>query len=235
MRVDLHSHCREHSACSLMAAQDLVCQARRKGLDAIAITDHHHFLGDEERDALEEAAPGIRVLRGIEIAIEQAPGNGLSDDLLVIAPEPPPLPSPLAVDQLERLAEYVRRTGALTVLAHPFRFHRHLAFSLERFTPDAAEIGSVNILPRLRRRIIALTRRHGMWPVVGSDAHSLPAIGTYYLELDKTVGDEAGLARQIRAGRYAMKAHLPSLRSWARQTHRPLGRAVLSWAAGQAG
>jgi predicted metal-dependent phosphoesterase TrpH len=222
MKIDLHTHCREHSACSLLGARELVRQAYRCGLDAVVITDHHHFLTRQLRDEL-QATTKLRVFRGIEITVVDSHGSGLSEDVLVIGPQELDLPSPLPLAQIELLAEFSQRTGALTVLAHPFRFHEELALDLDLFTPDAVEIASRHMSRRLRRRALALARRRGMRPVVSSDAHHVSALGGHFLDLDEPALDEFALAQAIRAGRYHLRARPTGLH------HRKVPGTLLSW------
>lgn len=227
MKVDLHTHCREHSACSLLRAKDLVRQAYRCGLDAVVITDHHHFLSRPLRDELEAAAAPLRVFRGIEITVVDSHGSGLSEDVLVIGPQELDLPSPLPLAQIELLAEFAERTGALTVLAHPFRFHDLVSLNFDVFTPDAVEVASGHIRHTLRGKAMALARRHNMRPVASSDAHHVSALGSHFIELNLPASDEFALAHAIRTGRYHLSA-----RPARRRHRRPLTRALLAWGNG---
>ena len=45
------------------------------GLDAVAVTDHHHLSTPGEREVWRELFPGLLVLPGIEITLEANPGT----------------------------------------------------------------------------------------------------------------------------------------------------------------
>ncbi|MBI5722573.1 MAG: PHP domain-containing protein [Planctomycetes bacterium] len=214
MKIDLHMHTAEHSKCCQIPAAEMLRTARDRGLDGVVITDHHYHLTEPERAELEQAVPGICVFRGIEIGICESWGQGPAwEDLVIVSEHPWEGKDPVPSEDPAMLAEYARRTGALTILAHPFRYHRHLAFDLGLYAPDAVELASSNVGPCVFAEVAAMARKYDMKVVADTDAHSLNLVGLYYVELDKPVRTETDLARAIRAGDYCLGFHEPTLQA----------------------
>lgn len=76
MRIDLHAHSLISDGTDTPA--ELVAEARRAGLDVVALTDHDTFDGLPEALAAAESA-GVRVLPGVELSTEV---DGVSVHLL---------------------------------------------------------------------------------------------------------------------------------------------------------
>jgi len=223
MKVDLHSHTRTHSDGKL-SCEELVRAAIDAGLDGIVITDHYYVLTDAERELLRERFAPFRVFRGVELSIARddvvVMGGGVTEGR-VAGPIPYPRhandTSPLAFGGhawgkgstagvwLE-VAAFARRTGALTILAHPFHKASHVTIDLDAAAPDAIEVASPNTPPRHRDRIERLAARYDMAMVSASDAHDASDLGRYYVELDDSVATEDDLAREVRAGRFTVSA-----------------------------
>jgi predicted metal-dependent phosphoesterase TrpH len=202
MKIDMHCHTWEYSPCAADAAAEVVRAAKRRGLDGVVITDHHRHLSEGDRRRLEQAAPGIRVFRGAEIGIRDPSNADVADDLVVVSAEPCVHLDPVRPDEVERLAEFAEATGALIILAHPFRYRPNLSWDLGRYSPDAVEVASNNTPREQRDRIESLARKYGMQPVVCTDAHRAEDVGAYFIELDEPVGGELELAEAVRAGAF---------------------------------
>jgi hypothetical protein len=56
MIVEMHCHTSEHSACSHVAAVDLVQCAHEMGINAVVLTDHHYQWKPEELEGLRHRA-----------------------------------------------------------------------------------------------------------------------------------------------------------------------------------
>lgn len=202
MKIDLHVHTAEHSICGKAPAVEMLRTARARGVEGVVITDHMHQLSKRERNALQKAVPGVRVFWGIELSVRE-PDSGRFDHVLVVTDEPCGIVNALAPDDVDRLAAFGKRTGALTILAHPFR-RQEIVIDFELFTPDAIEIASYNTPEERRAEIEAIAAENGMRIVAGSDAHVLVRVGRYGIDSDKPVRTERGLARAIRAGAFRL-------------------------------
>lgn len=183
--------------CATSPAQAQVAAAVRAGLGAIAITDHHELVPDAERAMLQGRFPGLLVLPGIEISLDDA-----FEDILVIGLNDPELAH--GSWSWPDLRAFTREGGGLTILAHPLRYADHVAIDLERHPPDAVEVCSTNIKPAHQRAIRQLAERHGLPLVANSDAHRVADVGCHATRLHEpatTVGEVIGA---IGAGRYSL-------------------------------
>ena len=198
MRVDLHIHTSERSACARSRAVEQLAAARDSGLDAVAITDHHALVPAAERAHLHVLFPTILILPGIEISLDDA-----YEDILVIGIDHP---------DLERcswswpdLHAFGRDHGGLLILAHPFRFLPKIGIDLDTYPPDAIELYSSNIQPRNHRKIRQLAARLGVPLVANSDAHSTEAIGIYANRLESRAISAAEVVAAIGEGRFTVE------------------------------
>ncbi len=212
MKIDLHCHTAEHSHCSKVYAEDLLRKSCKRGLDGIVITDHHHLLTVAEWSRLQLAVPGIKIFRGVEICVPR-PDKCDCEDIVVVTDEPCNEIMSLDPKDIGRVAEFAERTGALTILAHPFRYHSELAFDLDVFRPDAVEIASLNTEPTHHERVLELAAESGMRPVACSDAHSLRDAAMFCIELDSPVETTAELASAVRSGAYTITGNKSALRT----------------------
>jgi predicted metal-dependent phosphoesterase TrpH len=197
MKVDLHVHTSERSMCAWSPALAQMAAAVRAGLGAVAITDHHALVPDDERAMLQERFPGLLILPGIEITLDDA-----YEDILVIG---------LAAPELARgswswpdLRAFASEGGGLTILAHPLRYADHVAIDLERHPPDAVEVSSTNIKPAHQHAIRELAERHGLPLVASSDAHRAGDVGRHATRLDEPATTAGEVIAAIRAGRYSL-------------------------------
>jgi len=212
MKVDLHSHTAEHSGCSDVPAVEMVRAARDRGLDGLVISDHHYHMTDADRRALEAAVPGIRLFRGVEIGLGGSGGPGsVWEDIVVVSDVPVPCGSNIPDGAIGHFADFVQRSGALTILAHPFRFHAGIAFDLDRFVPDAVELASLNTSSSNHDRIVSLARHNRMNLVAASDAHDTNGAAIFCIDVDDEVTNERELAGAIRRGAFTLAAHEPTL------------------------
>ena len=107
MEYDLHMHT-YHSKCSNLKPNTILKIAYKKGLDGIAITDHHEIKGALEVKKLNKR-DNFEVIVGEEVS------TNLGDVLLYYLNE--------KVDKIDffEVVDEARKQGALIVLPHPFR------------------------------------------------------------------------------------------------------------------
>jgi predicted metal-dependent phosphoesterase TrpH len=197
MKIDLHVHARERSACSVASEEDQIRAALRAGLDALAFTDHHRLAPASRLKALNERYAPFRVFSGIEISTD-------GEDVLVLGLHD------IALEDEDwaypDLHAFVRERGGFLVLAHPYRYHPDLSLDVERCPPDAVEGRSSNILPVNEARIRSLAARLGVPMLCNSDAHSTKWIGSHYNVLDAAPTDKPESERDVLARLCAGKA-----------------------------
>ena len=194
MKIDLHVHSRERSACGQAPEEEQIAEAIARGLDAIAFTDHHRLVPLSRLRALNERYAPFRISGGVEITTE-------GEDVLVFGVRDPRLES---LDwRYAELHDFVRARGGFLVLAHPYRFKDHVQADLAAHPPDALEWRSNNIASDTEDMIAALGARHGIPLVCASDAHHTFAVGRHYINLEGAPADERAIFTLIAAGRYS--------------------------------
>ncbi|CAB4651647.1 unannotated protein [freshwater metagenome] len=204
MLIDLHAHTTPRSNCSSATLEELVDSARKRGLDALCITEHDIRWPEDE---LEDAS---RLLK-----FPLIPGVELSTDIghvLVFGP----LERPLWLGyRFEQLVEEVSRTGTAIVLPHPVRnvagarakARGHVEPSAEVVAGwehwslvHAIEAVSTQTVSSEHELTAAALVLSPMPSVGASDAHGPGLAGAYATEFSGRVVDVEGLAAEIRAG-----------------------------------
>lgn len=208
MRIDCHTHTEHHSACSLLAPEDLCALAVQRGLDAVVITEHHYQWPEFELAPLAERFPGLRLYAGMEVSVREG------YDVVVIGTQLENLGQRHI--PVQELADAVadRRDDVFLFVAHPFRFSKHFGKRLKRVLDvmDGIEMNSVNIM-RGHYTIVdgryssdddalyeqALEDR-SLVRLYNTDAHSHDAVGAI---MSRFAGDppqdEAALARTLKS------------------------------------
>lgn len=172
IRVDLHCHS-VWSPDSLNWIPVLLRQARSRGLDRLAITDHNCIAGALQAQAL---APDL-VIVGEEILTTS--GEVLA---LFVKEFVPPFLTP------EETVRRLRAQGAFISLSHPFDHQRHgwRLEELEELVPwlDAVEVANARVgSKQVNQRAQEFAARHGLAGTAGSDAHMPFEVGRFSLEL----------------------------------------------------
>lgn len=204
MLIDLHAHTTPRSNCSRATLEELVADARARGLDALCITEHDvRWPDDELADA--SRLLDFRLIPGVELTTDVG-------HVLVFGP----LRKPLWMGyRLEELVDECEESDTALVLPHPLRrYAGERAVKGGRIPPTAEEIVA---LPQwevvhaieaastqttvLEHTLTAAALTVAPRPAVGaSDAHAPGRVGTYATELDRTVHTAEDLAAEIRAG-----------------------------------
>lgn len=207
MLIDLHTHTTVSSGCSTMSPEGLINSARRRGLDAVCVTDHYAVEGADVTQALGRHM-GYPVFRGVEARTDVG-------DMLVFGyyrDIPPGI-------SLEDLCSIVHEAGGLIFAAHPF--HRgggpSLALRLRQrgldLRTDWSQAGVLDELDGVETcnaRVSAEANRHaqelaahlGVPGIGGSDAHAVDTVGSVATRFPGPVGTDAGLVAALRAGHY---------------------------------
>ncbi len=173
MKVDLHVHT-HHSLDSLARPEELVHWMARRGLGAMAITDHNAIQGAWETAAL---APGAIII-GEEIRTSRGEIIGLFLQEYV-----PPGLSP------RETIERIHQQGGLVYVPHPadrLRGSALAAEALEAVLPQVDLLEGYNarvLCGCANRRAVALAREQGLLVGAGSDAHRAADVGRAYVEM----------------------------------------------------
>jgi predicted metal-dependent phosphoesterase TrpH len=170
LKIDIHVHT-HYSYDSLIKPEELIFYAKKRGLDAVAITDHDRIDG-----ALKIAKEtDFTIIPGIEVTSLNGHVLGLNVQEQI--------PQRLNVDET---IEKIHDAGGIAVACHPVTFFK---MSLGKQTDskfDAVEVINSSAFPfgysvKYSQRIAF---RLGIARVAGSDAHYAPEIGCAYTMVD---------------------------------------------------
>ena len=175
-RADLHVH----TCCSfdsLAAPKDVLAAAVKKGLSAIAITDHNEIAGAlEAAEIARKKKLPLQVIMGEEVSTDRG-------DLLVYF-----LKKRIAPGSLERELTEVKAQNAVCSAAHPYDKIRH-GIQLENLKPsllekiDAIEAFNARVtIPSHNARALEFAQKHGKAVFAGSDAHHPLEVGAAAVE-----------------------------------------------------
>lgn len=181
----MHSN---YSKDSLITPKDLVYYAKKRGLNAVAVTDHNQIEGSlkiaKEADFL--VIPGMEVSSGdghiVALNLHELIPRGLS-----------------AAETVDR----IHGAGGIAVAVHPYAwFKGSLAGAVEEAKFDAVETLNASAFPfgRNRRKATEVAQKRGLPQVGGTDAHYGPTIGYGYTALDCEANVDA-IVEAIKAGK----------------------------------
>ncbi|MCX5903302.1 MAG: PHP domain-containing protein [Proteobacteria bacterium] len=177
LKIDLHVHT-SHSPCSAFLPVRKIEQiALKRGLHGVAITDHNTIAGALE---LKSLARQIKVIVAEEIKTREGEiiGYFLSEKI----------PAGLPVQETIR---EIRRQGGLVSIPHPFdtlRTSRITREALEEIIADVDMIevfNSRDVFQKTDMEFVEESKKCGVIPVVGSDAHQPWEIGRSYAIMDE--------------------------------------------------
>jgi predicted metal-dependent phosphoesterase TrpH len=200
MRIDMHIHTSDWSD-GKATVEEMITAGIANGLDGVVITDHGRMLTREDQDRLRSKFSHFAIFRGAEVAV---PGR---DHILVVGGEGDPLHEPISI---EGIRDYAERTGAFTVLNHPFWLEPELHVDLDCWTPDAIDVLSMNIDSVHTDRFLDIARERNLPLIACSDAHDPRDVGLFHLNLDHRVDSEDELVEAVFEGAYCLDA-LPEL------------------------
>jgi len=195
MKIDLHVHSVERSACAVSGEEEQILAAIACGLDALVFTDHERLVAPEHIETLNRRYAPFRIFGAIEITVQE------QEDVLVLGLHDPVLESGRWT--YPALHAFVREHDGWLAIAHPFRYHPTINLDLERYPPDALEGCSMNIPPAKQPPIRDLAARLGIPVVCNSDAHVTQSLGVAYNDLHETPADERVLIDLLRTARFS--------------------------------
>jgi predicted metal-dependent phosphoesterase TrpH len=191
LKIDLHVHTWYSDARSSVV--DVLDMAKKKGLDGIAITDHHTMQGVLDAKA---QVDDFIIVPGIEITTRDGHllGIGLRDETFT------------SLKTRNQSAAYVsqmiRALGGLVIIPHPctpfFSMKRSV---IERISPDAIEVYNAHspCFARDARKSRELAKHLSLPMVAGSDSHTWQTVGDAYTLIDAPADIEA-ILYAIRLG-----------------------------------
>jgi len=207
LKIDLHLHTADFSACSHAPAEVMICAAIGFGLDAVCLTEHDRLWPEAVLAEMNARFAPFRVFGGIEIGVTPL------EHCLVLGVRDPEIET--RVWTYPDLARFVRERDGFLAVCHPFRFEDSIPFEIDEFPPDAIELRSVHTSPDDEERIREAAERVGARLLCNSDAHYAQYVGIYHNELTRAPVDERDLVGMLKAGEYKCRSDEARLREMA--------------------
>jgi hypothetical protein len=171
LKIDLHMHT-HYSEDATITLKEVICYAKKRGLDGFAITDHNTITGALKLIGKSE----LTIVPGVEI--ETLGGHVLA--LNVKTPIRPKL-------NVTETVEKIHSLGGIAVVAHPTAvFKARLTQDIASSNFDAVEVINSAAFPFsfTTRMNIRLAERLKLPKTAGSDAHHFTEIGSAFTLID---------------------------------------------------
>jgi hypothetical protein len=186
IRADLHVHT-TYSQDSLITPKDLVYYAKKRGLNAVAVTDHNQLEGAykiaKETDFL--IIPGMEVSSSdghiVALNVHELIPRGFS------APE---------------TVEKIHRAGGVAIACHPYVYFKGCLREKVSSTFDAIEVINARAFPFKNsvKKAEEAAARLNLTRVAGTDAHYGPQIGYGYTVIEAFEPSVEAIAKAIVDG-----------------------------------
>lgn len=170
VKADLHVHS-FYSSDSIITPKELVFYAKKRGLKAVAVTDHNQVEGARKI----AAETDFLIIPGIEISSQDGHIVGLNVKELI--------PRDLSADET---VDRIHRAGGCGIACHPYALFkgsigRHVTSKF-----DAVETINASSFPfkSASSKAEKLAKRLNLPRVAGTDAHYGPVIGCAYTVVD---------------------------------------------------
>lgn len=165
MKFDLHVHS-NNSKDGLVKPEELLIQAKKIGLNGLAITDHSKFTWSKSLE-FQAQKLGMILIPAEEVRAKEGDilAYGISDEI------EPNLP---AKDVISRIHEQ----GGIAVAAHPFKSLYHtkcVGLKIAKLPFDAIEV--FNSRSYNNKRAQKWAKKLNLPGIAGSDAHTLEEVG----------------------------------------------------------
>lgn len=187
IKADLHVHT-TYSADSLITPKDLVYYAKKRGLNACAVTDHNSLDGAykiaKETDFL--IIPGMEVSSAdghiVALNVHELIPRGLS-----------------AVETVGR----IHKAGGVAIACHPYVLFKGCLKDNVSDVFDAIEVINARASPfnRSVKKAEEAAARYKLPRVAGTDAHYGPMIGFGYTEIEAAEPTVEAIAKALVEGR----------------------------------
>jgi len=219
MKLEMHIHTTEHSACAAEDAADCVARCVTQGYDGMVVTNHFYAncMGDDDGDwtaridrfmrgyhaAVAAAPEGFTIILGMELRFAHEGENdylifGLTEDFLRAHPHFDEL-------GLAKFSALARKHELLVCQAHPFRYGMRVR--LPDYL-DAYEVYNGHGRWESNNAIAAAwCKRHGKIALSGSDWHGYDTeLGANPggIVLDSPVQDSKELVTAIKSGKFTL-------------------------------
>ena len=186
INADLHVHT-TYSSDSLITPKDLVYFAKKRGLNAVAVTDHNQLESAykiaKETDFL--------VIPGMEVSSEDGHIVALNVQELI----PKGLSAPETVER-------IHMAGGVAIACHPYVYFKGCLREKVSRTFDAIEVINARAFPFKRsvRKAEETAKNFGLSRVAGTDAHYGRQIGYAYTVIEAAEPSVKAITKAIVDG-----------------------------------
>ena len=170
VKADLHVHS-FYSSDSIITPKELVYYAKKRGLNAVAVTDHNQIEGARKIAAQTD----FLIIPGMEVSSRDGHIVGLNVNELV--------PRDLSADET---VERIHRAGGVAIACHPYALFKGSIGQHVTTKFDAVETINASSFPfrSASQKAEKLAKRLCLPRVAGTDAHFGPVIGCAYTVVD---------------------------------------------------
>ena len=186
VKADLHVHT-TYSNDSVITPKELILYSKKRGLNAVAVTDHNQIDGAlkiaKETDFL--------IIPGIEVSSLNGHIVGLNVCEL--------LPKGLSA---EETVDRIHKAGGIAIACHPYALFKGSIGKHVSANFDAIEVINASSFPfgRTTRKAKQLAQSLNLPQVAGTDAHYGPVIGQAYTIIESEAGVDA-VVEAVQKGR----------------------------------
>ena len=170
IKADLHVHT-TYSSDSVITPKDLVFYSKKRGLNAVAITDHN-FLDGAYKIAKET---DFLVIPGMEVS--SADGHIVALNVKTLIPRG---------FSATKTVELIHKAGGVAIACHPYVYFKGCLKEAVCESFDAIEIINARAFPFKRsvKKAEEKAQKYNLSRVAGTDAHFGPQIGYGYTEIN---------------------------------------------------
>jgi predicted metal-dependent phosphoesterase TrpH len=201
----MHNHTKVSSSCSLLSPEELIKEARSKGLDAICVTEHLFIEGANVAQELGQKMH-FPVFRGVEARSELG-------DMLVFGYYKD-IPEGISLDDL---CWYVHEVGGVIFVAHPYyakggwnlyscmqdrRLDLDTHWNKLKVLEEMDGIETVNgqVSDEVNAKAGLLAARLDIPGIGGSDSHSVDMVGKAATRFAQSIKSDEELVEALRNG-----------------------------------
>ncbi len=177
VKADLHVHT-TYSNDSVITPKELVFYAKKRGLTAVAVTDHNQVEGARKIAKKTD----FLIIPGTEVSSLHGHIVGLNVNTLI--------PRGLSADET---VDRIHEAGGIAIACHPFALIKGSIGKHVSSKFDAVETINTSTFPfnRANSKANQLAKRLKLPKVAGTDAHYGPVIGLSYTLIDSEANVEA--------------------------------------------
>ncbi|MCL2172237.1 MAG: CehA/McbA family metallohydrolase [Nitrososphaerota archaeon] len=187
IRADLHVHT-TYSNDSFITPKELVFYAKKKGLNAVAVTDHDYWEGAVK---IAKEVKDFLVIPGMEVSSSE--GHIVALNIKKFIPQ-----GLTAVETVE----HIHNAGGVAIACHPYVYFKGCLRNAVCDVFDAIEVINARAFPFKSsvKKAMDAAEKFKLSQVAGTDAHYGPQIGFGYTIIDVEEATVEAVTKAIVAG-----------------------------------